>query len=136
MSKKHIKKQGEKQSTEIEQANMVADAKKNNSKVKMRFHKDMFYTDQENALYHAGEIYEIEAKMVDRWLKRGGEIVTDEMLEAESKPGLIDRILHPLSGTHKDKETKDAEADAAKAQSKEDVVTDDKTKEDVHTSKK
>ena len=44
-------------------------------KVKMRFKEDKYYNDVHNPLYRAGEIVEVEARMVDRWLKRGGEII-------------------------------------------------------------
>lgn len=50
-------------------------------KVKMRFPRDMYYNDLNNPIYRKGEIYEIEPQMVERWVKRGGEIVTGAKVE-------------------------------------------------------
>lgn len=47
-------------------------------KVKMKFSRSMFYNDPQVPLYEANTVYEIEPNMVDRWLKRGGVVVTDE----------------------------------------------------------
>lgn len=56
-----------------------------NSKiVKMIFSKDMFYNDQNVPMYVAGKVYDIEERMVARWLKRGGQIV-DETTKVETK---------------------------------------------------
>jgi len=44
---------------------------------KMKFSKDMFYTDRDVPLYQKGKVYDVEDRMVVRWLKRGGEIVED-----------------------------------------------------------
>lgn len=48
--------------------------------VKMKFHADMYYGNQDVPLYRAGEVYEISDEgrgMIDRWLKRGGVIVEE-----------------------------------------------------------
>jgi hypothetical protein len=45
--------------------------------VKMIFSRDMFYTDLEVPLYSAGKVYDVDLKMRDRWIKRGGQIVSD-----------------------------------------------------------
>ncbi len=50
-------------------------------KVKMKFSRDMYYTDRVKPLYLAGEVYEIEDEgkgMISRWLKRGGVIVGEK----------------------------------------------------------
>ena len=45
---------------------------------RMRFNRDMFYNSTDTvATYEKDKIYEIEDRNVDRWLKRGGEIVED-----------------------------------------------------------
>lgn len=41
----------------------------------MKFNRDMFYTSQDVPIYLKGFEYQVEDNMVDRWLKRGGEIV-------------------------------------------------------------
>lgn len=46
--------------------------------VKMRFRKDMYYNDRNVPYYSAGVIYDVPLSMVDRWLKRGGEIYGSE----------------------------------------------------------
>jgi hypothetical protein len=62
--------------------------------VKMRFGADQYYPQAENGsiksgldkpLYEKGKVYDVEESMSARWLKRGGEIVTDELLEQEKK---------------------------------------------------
>lgn len=59
--------------------------------VKMKFSADMYYVtaknkehDLVNPLYKKGEVYDVPAEMVPRWLKRGGEIVGDKV-EASTK---------------------------------------------------
>ena len=52
--------------------------------VKMRFSKDMFYNDTTIPLYVKGKIYDVPVRMQDRWIKRGGQILTAE--EAAPKP--------------------------------------------------
>tara|TARA_R110000868_G_C10890032_1_gene763530 strand:+ start:1120 stop:1386 length:267 start_codon:yes stop_codon:yes gene_type:complete len=39
----------------------------------MQFHCDMLYNDK--VVYTRGTVYEVPNSMVDRWLKRGGEII-------------------------------------------------------------
>lgn len=46
--------------------------------VKMRFPKDMYYTDQNVPIYKGGEVVEVPESMVTRWLKRGGVLISDE----------------------------------------------------------
>ena len=48
--------------------------------VKMRFKEAKFYNDLSKPLYLPGEVYQIEgADMIQRWLKRGGEIVEGKL---------------------------------------------------------
>jgi len=57
--------------------------------VKMRFKENKFYNDLDVPLYIAGEVYVIKgADMIQRWLKRGGEIVEGdlEFPETEANP--------------------------------------------------
>lgn len=60
--------------------------------VKMKFSADQFYVtaankeqDLSKPLYEAGQEYEIEEKMVPRWLKRGGVIVADEATDSRAQ---------------------------------------------------
>ncbi len=56
------------------------------SSQKMRFGEDKFYTDPNTPLYLKDEIYDVPGNMVDRWLKRGGVIVTDEVILPKPAP--------------------------------------------------
>ena len=48
--------------------------------VKMKFKEDKFYNDQTVPYYEKGKVYEVRgADMIQRWLKRGGEIVEGEL---------------------------------------------------------
>lgn len=50
-------------------------------KVKMKFKEHMYYNDLNNPMFNAGEIYELEgADWIQRWLKRGGEIVEGDLV--------------------------------------------------------
>lgn len=44
----------------------------------MIFEENKFYTDLENPLYLKGKVYEVEERMVGRWLKRGGVLVDSQ----------------------------------------------------------
>lgn len=45
-------------------------------KVKMKFSEHKYYNDLDKPLFEAGKVYELEgAGWIQRWLKRGGEIV-------------------------------------------------------------
>lgn len=72
MSKKHkdrLEKSAKKQDAqEVE-----------NGKVLMRFKNHQYYNDLGNPIFLAGEIYELEgAGWIQRWVKRGGEIISKE----------------------------------------------------------
>ena len=48
--------------------------------VKMRFKEDKFYKDQDVAHFEKGKVYEVKgADQIQRWLKRGGEIVEGQL---------------------------------------------------------
>lgn len=42
---------------------------------KMKFTEDKYYN--RDVIYTAGKVYDVPDNMVDRWLKRGGEIVSE-----------------------------------------------------------
>ncbi len=55
--------------------------------VKMHFSRDLFYNDPNVPLYLAGHSYDIEEKLVEKWLKRGAQIVSEmPKEEAPKKP--------------------------------------------------
>lgn len=58
--------------------------------VRMRFPKDQYYNDLTVPLYKGGEVVDVPERMVVRWLKRGGVLITDEVAGrapmAPSKP--------------------------------------------------
>lgn len=43
---------------------------------KMKFTEDKYYN--RDVMYVAGKVYDVPDNMVERWLKRGGEIVVEE----------------------------------------------------------
>lgn len=57
---------------------------------KMKFSKDMFYTNPNVPLYCAGKVYDVEDNMVARWLKRGGEIVSATPPKVEVPKPVVD----------------------------------------------
>lgn len=61
--------------------------------VKMRFSKDMYYTDQNIPLYVAGKIYDVPESMVHRWVKRGGDIVGEETVGKPNVPAPPDETF-------------------------------------------
>lgn len=60
---------------------------------KMRFTEDKYYN--RDVIYTAGKVYDVPDNMVDRWLKRGGEILEEEVKE-EPKP-----VTKPVFDTRK-----------------------------------
>lgn len=54
--------------------------------VKMKFKEDKFYNDLNVPLYEKDKVYEIKgADMIQRWVRRGGEIVEGELEFPEAK---------------------------------------------------
>lgn len=54
--------------------------------VLMRFSENKFYNDLSKPEFEAGKVYRLKgADWIQRWLKRGGEIVTEELLEVEAE---------------------------------------------------
>lgn len=50
------------------------------NKVKMRFKEHKYYNDLHTPMFEQGKVYELEgAEWIQRWLKRGGEIVEGEL---------------------------------------------------------
>lgn len=70
--------------------------------VRMKFGVDMYYNDLSTPLYQAGKVYEIEGRMIARWMKRGGEIVDEPVSEQpkvqEQKPALDSEVKESVEG--------------------------------------
>ena len=61
----------------------------NENVVKMKFKEHKFYRDMSTPHYYAGQVYEIEgADQIQRWLKRGGEIVEGNITAPEAEINL------------------------------------------------
>lgn len=65
---------------------------------KMKFTEDKYYN--RDVIYVAGKVYDIPENMVDRWLKRGGEIVVEvepvAVVHAEpEKPAPVPPVTPP-----------------------------------------
>ena len=55
------------------------------TKVKMKFSEHKFYTDLNTPMFLAGKVYDVEgADWIQRWVKRGGEIVEGEFPVVEA----------------------------------------------------
>lgn len=78
----------EKKKKKLEQQQAAAqDSAK--QKVLMRFKEHKYYNDLNNPIFDAGKVYELSgAAWIERWIKRGGEIVTEEQLAAEGQKKL------------------------------------------------
>lgn len=63
----------------------IPEAKDGERKVLMRFKEHKYYNDLGKPIYEAGKIYEITgAAWIQRWQKRGGEIVEDPKAKPEA----------------------------------------------------
>ena len=59
---------------------VIEKAKDLSQSVKMKFSEDKFYNDPNVPMFQAGKVYDMEGgDWIQRWLKRGGEIVYGEM---------------------------------------------------------
>lgn len=71
------------------------------SKVKMKFKEHKYYNDLDSPIFEAGKVYEIEgSEWIQRWLKRGGEIVDEVKVVAPVipvEPEEIDQDLEDLA---------------------------------------
>lgn len=91
-------------------------------KAKMRFTEDKYYSDPNVVHFEKGKVYEVCGQdMINRWLKRGGEIVTEEMLKQEAKPKTVETKVETKVEVKKPDEASDK---------KEPVVTSSKKDED------
>lgn len=77
---------------------------KKQPKTKMIFTEDKFYNDLNKPLYLANTEYEIEPQMVDRWLRRGGKIVTNETQVPEAPAQAPVETQEPVAGDDEKKE--------------------------------
>ncbi len=67
-------------------------------KVKMKFSEFKYYNDLSVPMFEPGKVYEIEGEAwIQRWLKRGGEIVEDKAPVA-IEPEELDQDLRSCRG--------------------------------------
>lgn len=97
--------------------------------VKMRFSEDKFYNDLSVAHFEKGKIYDIHgADQIQRWVKRGGEIVQGSI--EVSKPdvanpssivgGVETKEPEAVSEVENHEESRDSESTEIESDSKED----------------
>ena len=69
-------------------AKITDDLKNSYDSVQMKFSEDKFYNDLTKPYFEKGKIYKVEGgDQIQRWLKRGGEIVSGELpLPARDEP--------------------------------------------------
>lgn len=53
--------------------------------VKMVFSEQKFYNDLNVPLYDANKVYDVPLSMRDRWIKRGGQVLSEKEAEAFEK---------------------------------------------------
>lgn len=64
--------------------------------VKMKFKEDKFYTDRSKPYFEKGKIYEVKGTdQIQRWLKRGGEIVEGELKYPKTELNLSE-VVQPV----------------------------------------
>lgn len=99
------------------EARAVVKAEQDKVKVKMRFTEEKYYNDPNTPHFEKGKIYEVQGQdIINRWLKRGGEIVTDEMLKKEAQDAAKAKVeapkkseeapVNPVEGSEKKDEDK------------------------------
>ena len=83
------------------------------NKVKMVFSEHKFYNDLNTPIFEAGKVYELEgAGWIQRWLKRGGNIVEGDfsLPEVEINPSaLVGSTLEVASGEEKVEDSADTD---------------------------
>lgn len=103
-------------------------------KVKMKFKEDKFYNDRHTPIFKAGEVYELEGEAwIQRWIKRGGEIVKDARPVPVHTPDPSVVIPNPKSGApvgDKEPETKETNPTQGKAPAPKLGVKDEEKPED------
>lgn len=85
-----------------EKQKALAAAKMENDKQveMMRFTEDKYYNDLTIPLYEKGKVYEIRgADMIMRWMKRGGEILTEDQLKELTKQSSKEPVAPPEKPT-------------------------------------
>ena len=99
MSKK-LKKKLEK-SAKIQEEKQAGEG----TKVFMRFQQHQYFNDLNTPLFEAGKIYElVGAAWIQRWMKRGGEIVEKKDSEKVEKPAEQNPIPTVESASEKEEE--------------------------------
>ena len=86
-----------------EQAKVAAKKLNDEQVVKMKFSEDKFYSDPTKVHFEKGKVYEIVgADQIQRWVKRGGEIVSGELSapEAVDNPSVVHQNKHNELNPH------------------------------------
>lgn len=61
--------------------------------VLMKFTEHKYYNDLSTPLFYAGKVYELEgADWIQRWLKRGGEIIEGDVVVAKADKKVEDEV--------------------------------------------
>ncbi len=63
--------------------------------VKMIFSRDVFYNDPTVPKYEAGKSYDIPEDSVEKWLKRGAQIVSEVPKEVQASPVPVPEPVAP-----------------------------------------
>lgn len=90
-------------------------------KVKMKFSEEKFYNDQTKPMFEAGKVYELEGfDWIQRWLKRGGEIVEElkvKPVPVQEAPKEIEQDLEHLAD--EEEKLEDDSKEESKSQKKQ-----------------
>lgn len=73
---------------------------------KMIFGEDKFYNNPNEPIYLKGMVYDVPSSMVDRWLKRGGQLVGDK---AAPKKEEVPQDQQPAKGAEEVEQDKKSE---------------------------
>lgn len=86
-------------------------------KVKMKFSEHKYYNDLNKPLFMAGEVYELEgADWIQRWVKRGGEIVEGKL---EFAPQVVNESVLVSNKEKEEAVVEDEKVEDQKAEDKE-----------------
>jgi hypothetical protein len=103
---------------------------------KMKFHKDFFVDGGSEIRFEKNKIYDIPLESVDRWLKRGAELVVDDehasdrLLQAQMDASLAETLKEEGKGSEAE-----ATAAVAKAEHIEEIEAEEIIEEEEQDEK-